>query len=165
MHCQFVKCNAPCVSFSKLFVGENRKGKILFCQREKNILLLLLNPVQLLPACRYRQSRLYKTSNGLRGRQNQQQQMFGGHPSPARTNKEAFNNREHSNLPDLLTLFRLLWSHITKSHSRRFGLLCFPPPHGDNLLPFLSFPFLRFSLLSAQIVALPDRQSMCQDGH
>lgn len=36
---------------------------------KKNLLLLPLNPVQLLPAYRYWQSRLYKTFNGVRGRQ------------------------------------------------------------------------------------------------
>lgn len=84
----------------------NKRGKILFCQRGKN-LLLPLNPVQLLPAYRYWQSKLYLLVSE-EGRYNQQEQMLGGHPNPDRTNEEMFNNREHSNLPDLLALFRLL---------------------------------------------------------
>lgn len=58
-----------------------------------------------------------------------------------------FNNRQHSNLPDLPTPLRLLWNPITKSQVG--DLLCFPLPHRDNFLPFLPFSFLRFSSLSS----------------
>lgn len=76
---------------------------------KKNLLLLPLNPVQLLqPTDTGRAGFIKHLMVSEEGRYNQQEQMFGGHPSPDRTNEEMFNNREHSNLPDLPTLFRLL---------------------------------------------------------
>lgn len=79
--------------------------------------------------------------------------MFGGHPIPDRTNEEMFNNREHSNLPDLPTLFKLLWNHHVTEKEIWVALFS-----SSTWRPFSSLSpfFLPKSLLPEQC---PDRGS------